>query len=67
MNKEKQKSELKLCPFCGEEATLREREVVDSQISTKQEYEYIIECDSCPAEISSFDKEEAIKAWNTRK
>lgn len=49
--------ELKPCPFCGGKAM--------SHPYSKDDF--TIYCKDCKAEIGWREKEEAIKAWNTRK
>lgn len=52
--------ELKPCPFCGGEATVKRIESI---------YRYRVSCDKCPVEVGRHwfgTKEEAIEAWNRR-
>lgn len=51
-------SELKRCPFCGERA------MITTYLGTT---EVDIECCDCSCKITGCNKEDAIKAWNTRK
>ena len=53
-------TELLPCPFCGEKAYM--------QISQEMEtFVYYIICPHCDsAGLKSFDKEKAVKRWNTR-
>lgn len=47
---------LKTCPFCGSHARVTEWTPTASSIS----------CFNCGAHFNTYDKEEAIEAWNSR-
>ena len=56
-------SELKKCPFCGGEAKIE----INTEMGGTQ---YQVLCTKCPVTVGRYwfwKKEEAIKAWNTRK
>ena len=51
------KEELKLCPFCGEEARVRNVQV----------RVWFVECGACESSIRIYvSRKDAIKAWNRR-
>lgn len=53
-------SELKPCPFCGDEG------VITDEAPQKYGVTYSIFCENCGAEITRLKKEEAAEAWNRR-
>ena len=64
-------SELKMCPFCGGKAILKEK--IECYGHGDYAKEYFVECKSCGVcskkvcERERFANEKAIEAWNTRK
>lgn len=58
-------SELKRCPFCGEKAEIKQKYTKHDDVLKMG---FKIKCTICLVETTVFiEKEEAIKAWNTRK
>ena len=53
---------LKLCPFCGREATCVQETTFGGKIIL-----YFVECDDCGARSDRFmEQSDAIKVWNRR-
>ncbi|MFC1567336.1 Lar family restriction alleviation protein [Thermodesulfobacteriota bacterium] len=62
-------SELKPCPFCGEEVKTHWRMYYYYDYPTKEYYAMCLyhKCPVKPKTMYYLTEEEAIKAWNTRK
>lgn len=60
-------SDIKLCPFCGAEATIFKDGAYNAETGTDvKKTMWFIGCDECSAIICERTRAEAIKAWNRR-
>lgn len=60
-------AELLPCPFCGKEATIQELKIGPHYVRKDK---YRVKCAHCPCSFAFMffkTREEAVKAWNTRK
>ncbi len=61
----KEKIWLKVCPFCGEEASLDYGSLLGDSYSEGSDV-YSVSCDNCEAYLYDDDKNNVIELWNTR-
>jgi len=60
--------ELKPCPWCGITDSIKPLDLIDEFADEDESQIIVMYCSCCGAQgPHSFDKEEAIEAWNKRK
>lgn len=61
-------NDLELCPFCGNQAEVKEHSFYNHRTLGFTDHTYSVKCSKCFAETYQFynDKSEAIEVWNNR-